>query len=129
MNLYQIMTNHYAPKDSHKAIWCYLIASSNEEVYEWLKSEPKLDEELGRLFLCWADWEIDDDEGITGEVSFKQQMIKLQDEEETDKADYDDLFYGKTFVSWKKLCVNIGKTEVRILKEVGVRIFTVDNNN
>jgi hypothetical protein len=122
--MYQVMTNHYAPKDSHRAIWGYLIASSNEDVYEWLKSEQNVSDNLGSLYLCWNNWENDDEaEYLQLEDKFKTQMIAHRDEEETDRAEYTDLYYGRTFVSWDKVCDDILPSEIFILKQTGVRIF------
>lgn len=35
MNLYEISFKHYAPKGSREGTVCYLLAESDEEVYEW----------------------------------------------------------------------------------------------
>lgn len=36
------MMEHYAPRDSEKGIYTYLVADSDEDVYEWLKEENEL---------------------------------------------------------------------------------------
>ena len=36
MNLYVLKFRHYAPKDYIEGIITYLIAESNEDIYEWL---------------------------------------------------------------------------------------------
>lgn len=120
MNLYQAMTNHYAPKDSHKSIWGYVIAESNESLYEWLKLEKECgDDDIGRLFLSWTDKEDEDDDY----EDFKSQMIENMDEESTDYADYSDLYYGRTFVSWKLVKEDVKPDALQQIKEYGIRLL------
>ena len=122
MNLYQIMIRHYAPRDSRNGIWGYLLANNSKEVYEWLKSEPTVDDDvIDNLHLCWDSWEEEDGDY----ENFAEQMIRLQDEEATDRANYDDLYYGKTFVSWDKVYGDIDTTMTSMLEKSGVRIFRV----
>jgi len=122
MNLYQIMTNHYAPKGSHKAIWLYLLANDSESVYKWLKSEPTIKDDLGSLYLCWSDWEKEDEDY----GNFAEQMISAEDEEGTDRANYDDLFYGRTFVSWERIYGDVSEYMASVLEKSGIRIFRVE---
>ena len=119
MNLYQVMTNHYAPKDSHKAIWAYVIAESNESLYEYLKSEPRIEDEIGSLYLSWGYKE---DENEDSE-DFKSEILLSCDEEETSSANYDDLFYGRTFTSWKVVKIEIEDEEIELLKYCGIRLL------
>lgn len=41
-SLYKILFDHYSQKDKNRGICCYLFAASDEEIYEWIKSEPKI---------------------------------------------------------------------------------------
>ena len=52
MNLYEIRFRFYAPKDSKEGILTYLLAESSEDVYEWIRSEPKLQNDK-HIFVSW----------------------------------------------------------------------------
>ncbi|MFP3830772.1 hypothetical protein, partial [Pseudomonas sp. SIMBA_021] len=58
MNLYEIMLEHFAPKGSERGIFTYVLAQSDEEVYEWLKTDPSLSD--GRaVYTPYQDNEAD----------------------------------------------------------------------
>lgn len=42
MNLYTINFEHYSQKDSEQGIYTYLVAKDDTAVYEWIKSEPEV---------------------------------------------------------------------------------------
>jgi hypothetical protein len=92
MNLYKIIFSHHAPKDSKYGIETYLLAESDEQVYEWLKSEPETSE--GRIYVSWSDYE-DDDE------NFKERIINQQGQIDDEHNDYGDAYYGLTFYGWE----------------------------
>lgn len=119
MNLYQVMTKHYAPKDGHKAIWGYVISDSNEKLYEWLKSEPRFEDEIDNIYVTWNDMEKENEDYN----DFKLQFLSSSDEESTDFADYSDLYYGKTFVSWKIVKENVKPDILQLIRDYGIRIF------
>lgn len=121
MNLYKVMTNHYSPKDSHRAIWAYVVAESNEQLYEWIKSEP--DVEDGKIYTCWTDWEDDSEEYEDEDSKFRTQMLVSCDEESTDFADYGDLYYGKTFISWELVKEDAKPDVLQLISDYGVRIY------
>jgi hypothetical protein len=117
MNLYEIMMEHYAPKDSERGIYTYLAADSDEEVYEWLKSEEELKD--GRqIFLSWKDEEKDDD-------SFKDRIIGLNGDLNDDEVELTDLYYGETLIGWKLIKENITNEEIEVLKSVGICLETI----
>ena len=119
MNLYQVMTNHYAPKDNHKAIWGYVVSDSNEQLYEWLKLEPSFDDDIGNLYLSWQDRQNEDEDY----KEFKEAVLDSCDEEETDFINYNDLYYGRTFVSWKVVKEDVKPDILQLIKDYGIRIF------
>ena len=94
MNLYKIKLWHYAPKDSEEATVCLLLAEDDEQVYEWIKSEPKSDQ--FNMWVSWADMEAEDPD-------FKDTVIKNQRKE---NDDYLDLYYGLTEYGWELLIPN-----------------------
>ena len=116
MNLYQVMTNHYSQKDSRRGIWAYVVAESSESLYEWLKTEPSFDDEIGTLFVSFDGYEEDCED-------FKSQMIESMDEESTDCADYDDLYYGRTFVSWELVKEDVKPDILQKVKDYGIRLL------
>jgi hypothetical protein len=130
MNLYEIMMEHYAPKDSEKGIHTYLAANSDEEVYEWLKSESKL-KDGRRIFLPWdysgsETFEIyDDNYEVIGAETFKEKMIRLKGDMNDEDVDFSDLYYGKTLIGWSLIKENITDEEIKVLKSVGICLETV----
>ncbi len=99
-SLYKILFDHYSQKDKKRGIVCYLFASSEEAVYEWIKSEPKIgngDYEpciSGSLISCWADKEEYDTE-------FKERVINAKGRMFDDNYEPADLYYGDTEYGWE----------------------------
>ena len=60
MNIYKIEFLHASPKDREEGIKCLLLAKNDEQVYEWIKSEPKIGER--HLYNGWADLEGENEE-------------------------------------------------------------------
>jgi hypothetical protein len=132
MNLYEIMMEHYAPKDSEKGIHTYLAANSDEEVYEWIKSEQELKD--GRqIFITWGMDEKDEEEfeiydnnyEVIGTETLKEKMIRIKGDLHDEDADFSDLYYGKTLIGWKLVKENITNEEIEVLKSVGICLETV----
>jgi hypothetical protein len=127
MNLYEIMMEHYAPKDSQKGIHTYLAANSDEDVYKWLKSEPEL-KDGRKIYLSWNYDEVekepfeiyDEDYNVIGTETFKEKMIRLKGDMNDEDADFSDLYYGKTFIGWDLVKENITNEEIEVLKSVGI---------
>jgi hypothetical protein len=128
MNLYEIMMEHYAPKDSEKGIHTYLVANSDEEVYEWLKLEKELKD--GRqIFLSWSYKEdeetfdiYDEDYNVIGVESFKEKMIRIKGDLNDEDVELTDLYYGRTLVGWYLVKENITGEEIGILASAGISL-------
>lgn len=116
MNLYEIRMRHYAPKDSKEGIICYLLTESNEKVYEWIKSEPKI--EGCELYNSWM---YDDD---PNEEGFKERIIKCNGDMYDDESEVYDLYYGATQYGWRLIKENISEETVLIIKACGIKVFT-----
>lgn len=131
MNLYEIMMEHFALKDSEKGIHSYLAANSDEEAYEWLKSESELKD--GRqIFISWdmsedeEEFEIyDDNYEVIGTETFKEKMIRLKGDINDEDVELSDLYYGRTLVGWKLVKENITRAEIEIIKNCGVSLETI----
>lgn len=125
MNLYKIEFSHTAPKDSKTGLICLLLANNDGEVYEWLKTEPKIGERT--LYNGWAYLEEENEEfevyndnyDVIGKENFKQKMIRLKGQMNDDDYDYSDAYYGITLYGWLLLKENI-QTDYSELKELGI---------
>lgn len=131
MNLYEIMMEHFAPKDSEKGIYTYLVANSDEEVYEWLKLEKELKD--GRqIFLSWSYKEneetfdiYDEDYNVIGNESFKEKMIRIKGDINDEDVELTDLYYGRTLVGWDLVKENITGEEIGILASAGISLESI----
>lgn len=113
MKLYAITFKHYAPKDSESGIKTLVLANNDEQVYEFIASEPEINGDQvynsWRAYekFAWSDdlecftsgdeekfWENENDDP----EPFKDHTIRL-------KGDYDselnDLYYGATQYGWE----------------------------
>jgi len=125
MNIYKIEFLHASPKDREEGIKCLLLAENEEQVYEWIKSEPKIGERS--LYNGWADSEeeneefevYNDDYDIIGKENFKQKMIRLKGQMNDDDYDYSDAYYGITLFGWSLLKENVN-TDYSELIELGI---------
>lgn len=124
-NLYKVEFLHASPKDQKTGIVCLLIAENDDQVYEWIKSEPEVSE--NKLFNCWKDQETDEEEyniyddnfNVTGVENFKQRIIRLNGEINDDEYDFSDAYYGITLYGWSLLKENV-TTDYSELIELGI---------
>lgn len=113
MNLYAIKFTHYSQKDNETGIVTYAIAENDEQVYEWIKSEPR--DEHWMIFNSW--WDNEDDEIEYDGESFKDYIIQVSGEMNSEYASYDDLYYGKTYYGWDLIKENIQDYQINALME------------
>lgn len=131
MNLYKINFTHYAPKDSKEGIITYLVAIDNEQVYEYIKSEPRIND--NGLYNSWKDCEddnkvydiYDNNYNVIGTESFKERMIRLGGEMYDEDADVSDSYYGVTHLGWELVKEDISIEEMGIIKNAGINIEVV----
>ncbi|MCY8922132.1 hypothetical protein [Bacillus atrophaeus] len=128
MNLYEIMLEHFAPKGSERGIFTYVLAQSDEEVYEWLKTDPSLSD--GRaVYTPYQDNEADGKTyaiynqsfDIVGHEKYKDRMIRLKGEL-NDEVELTDLYYGMTLVGWSMVKADIPTEQIELLKDTGISI-------
>lgn len=124
MNLYSIDFVHYAPKDSEEGVYGYTVANSDEEVYEFIKSEPNI---KGNTLYSNYKYKEDktyhiynDDYEVIGEETFKERMIRLKGEMNDEDADVSDSYYGVTHLGWTLVKENITEEEIQVLKNVNI---------
>ncbi|QRV11331.1 hypothetical protein JR311_20110 (plasmid) [Bacillus velezensis] len=129
MNLYEIVLEHHSSRDSEQGIWTYLLADSDEEVYEWLKSNPSLSN--GRtIYTPYKDNEGDDknyaiynkDLQVIGHEKYKDRMIRLKGELNDEDVELENLFYGKTLIGWNMVSSDISTEQIGVLKRSGISI-------
>jgi hypothetical protein len=112
MNLYKVVFSHHSPKDSQKGIKTLLLAENSEQVYEWIKSEPKMEDRS--LFNTWADSEKDEEVfeiyndkwEVIGTENFKEKMLRINGEINDDDYDFSDSYYGRTLYGWEVIKEN-----------------------
>ena len=118
MKLYRILLEHYAPKDSKRAIDCFVIADNDEQVYEWLKENRstsyKYQEEENELYDIKSTeypWST-----IRSDVEFKDKIIYYRGCMNDPDTEYEDLYYGKTVWGWDE-GQSIDEDDIRVLRE------------
>ena len=129
MNIYKIEFLHAAPKDTERGLKCLLLAENEEQVYEWIKSEPKIDERS--LYNGWANSEEENEEfevyndnyDVIGKENFKQKMISLKGQMNDDDYDYSYI----TLFGWSLLKENVN-TDYSELIELGI-VFRAGGGN
>jgi len=124
MNLYQIQFSHHSPKDAEFGIKCLLLAQDDNEVYEWMASNPTAFGE--RIHTGWKNKEDDnkiffiynDQYENVGEESFKQKIIRLTGEIDDPSFDFSDAYYSITLYGWDLLVENVS-TDYSELETLG----------
>ncbi|MFD0587648.1 hypothetical protein ACFQZE_06510 [Paenibacillus sp. GCM10027627] len=129
MNLYKIMFEHFSPKDSQRGVVAYLVADSDEQVYEWLKSDPKLDDDTW-IYTPYQDSEndditfelYDDQYNVVGMEEYKDKMIRLKGEMFDDELELNDLYYGKTIYGWRLIKEDVKPDILQYIKDYGIKV-------
>lgn len=125
MNLYKLMFSHHAPKDSQIGILSLLLAESDEQVYEFFKTDPKFEDT--NVYCPWQDAEeeneefeiYDDKYEVIGKETLKEKMIRKRGQVCDEDYDYSDAYYGITLYGWELLKENV-TTDYTELIELGI---------
>lgn len=127
MNLYKVIFTHYSTKSRASGIKALLLAENEEQVFDWIASEPKLDE-YDHIFNSWkvkstylynqetdmffnednneeSGYEWYDEEGKP--ENFKNRMLRLRGEIEDESVDFSDSYYGITLYGWETVKENV----------------------
>jgi hypothetical protein len=137
MNLYNINFLHASPKDREYGIKCLLLADNDEEVYNFIKSEPDIDsdrilngwdeyekrvyDETKDCFVCPEGYEEQgwwDEDGKP--IQFKDFVMNLKGEMYDEGYDYTDAYYGITLYGWSLQKQNLSDTEIEVLKGLDI---------
>lgn len=121
MNLYELRFRHYAQKDNKEGIICYLLAENNEQIYDFIRSEPTIKDGSKYDISIYVSWMYKDDpENEEFEKDFKDRIINCNGEMYDDEAEIADLYYGLTHYGWNFVYKDISKEQISILKKVGI---------
>lgn len=121
LKLYELLFRHYSQKDNQEGIICYLVANSDEEIYEYIKAEPTVPDGTDWGRGIYNSWKYKDDkEDKSYEEDHKDRLIKCCGEMFDDCADISDLYYGLTHYGWKCVCEEISEDQIKVLQKVGV---------
>ena len=136
MNLYRILFSHYAPRGGDTGMKALLLAENDEQVYEWIASEPFL--KGSKLTNSWKDneeYSWDEKEGTfvdkDGDVVsgwydedgkpelFKTRMLRMKGQINDEDVDFSDAYYGIKLLGWDLLKEDI-TTDYSELIELGI---------
>lgn len=127
MKLYKILVEHYAPRDSHRAIECFLTADNDEEVYNWLDTKQcgyysDLEDEVDGFHIY------DKGYNVVGHETFKEHIIRCRGEMFSENVELGDLYYGRTVYGWEEQnVIDMDKVESS-LNQLGV-LMRVENTS
>ena len=122
MDIYKIIVQHFSEKDSHTSIEVFLLAESDEAVYQWVDKEKcyemysERDEEDGLIDIYSDDYE------VIGQETFKEKMLRIGGEYFDEDYVPQDLYYGDTIYGWEKLESDMLDIEIEALKKLGVLV-------
>jgi hypothetical protein len=134
MNLYVINLEHFSGDDSKKGIITYLFAESNEAVYEWLKTNPRLkDNTLINSHYDRNSYKVfdlyDDKYKVIGVETHMERMIRLGGEMNDPDAEVEDRYYGVTLYGWSLVKETLNQAEIDILTSVGILVEFADEED
>ena len=112
MNLYEIRFRHYSQKDNEEGILTYLVAKSDEDVYEWISSDLELKNGTS-IYSSWADREEDDED-------YKERIIECNGDMYDNETEICDLYYGLTLYGWGMVYENISNDDVNKIESLNI---------
>jgi len=109
MNLYKIIMTHAAPKGYEEAIKEYIIANTDQEVFDYLKNESG--------YTYWDDVERDED--TYGDEKTIDFIFNNKGDSQVESK-WHDLFYGSTMYDWELYRENLGQLIIEALVSTGI---------
>lgn len=103
MNLYKITVGHAAPKDWCKTMIGFVLAENDEQMYEYIASEPTINGHY--IINSWNDKDEEDEESP---ADFRKRIIEIKGEINDEGYDFSDSYYGITLYGWELMKENIG---------------------
>ena len=123
MNLYKVKFSHHSPKDSEEGIKALILAENEEQVYDWIASEPTTNE--GSMYNSWNTMDSDDEGWFDDDDNpelFKDRMLRLKGNIEDDSVDFSDAYYGITLFGWELLKKDV-LTDYSELIDLGIVFY------
>lgn len=124
MNLYQIIFEHYGPKDMKDGVHCLLFAQNDEEVFNYMVKNG---------FAYWDDPAASLDEEdylyVISDSSLREGKFKgtlkecvLKYKGDFMLADYflEGTFYGVTLWGWECLIENVDSEQFRLFSKLSI---------
>ena len=124
LRLYEIKFEHYSQKDSEEGIVCYLAARNDEEVYEYMKTNP-FDGKYTHFSNMEADnenifFDVHDDKyNIIGTETYKEKILRLNGDIDDEDVELSDSYYGVTLFGWEYLS-EISEEHLKVGQELGI---------
>ena len=118
MNIYKIHVQHFSQKDSHESIEAFLLAESDEAVYQWIDKKQygmyaDRNDEDGLIDVYDSEY------NVIGQETFKQKMLRIKGEYFDENYEPQDCYYGVTIYGWEKLESEMLDVEIEALKKLG----------
>lgn len=127
MKLWELRFRHYAPKDSEEGIIGYLIADSSTQIYDYLKTEPILEDGSKYGRGIYVGWNYQDDPGNEEyEENHRQRLIDCCGEMYDEEEKVNDAFYGVIHYGWYCVRDEISNLEIATLQSCGIVVVDVE---
>ena len=111
-------------KIAKSGTFAYVVAKSDKDVYDWIKSNPKIN---GNSYYSMYDGleeneDYDDPESVINEIIENQGVLN------TDYAEdyFTDLYYGLTLDYWKLVNEDVDMDLVKRMIDVGIDIVIIN---
>lgn len=122
MNIYKIHVQHFSQKDSHTSIETFVLADSDEAVYNWVDKEKCYGMYTDRTEEDGLIDVYDDEYNVVGQETFKAKMLRIGGEYFDEDYEPQDLYYGVTIYGWEKLESTMVDVEIEALKKLGALV-------
>lgn len=115
MKLFEIISNHYSPKDCHSSTMDYVLAEDENQVYDFIKDKYGWIGDEDELY-----W---DEETKEETATHRESVIKNQGELEEEQY-LNDLYYGVTLYGWEIIAEDVDIKDFQKSIELGIiRIY------
>lgn len=132
-HLFKIDFEHVGPKDSESGIKGYVIASNDEQVFNFLgghQSYKDLKDPFG-IYTSWLDTDDEDDDNDNDDEDYEddceydnnaqietkqEKLLRLKGDINDEDRDYDGAYYGLSFYGWEDLG-EISEEEILTIKK------------
>ena len=126
-HIYSLNFRHFTPKDSETGHICFVIANNDEQILDWLNTDPSNLGINGNWVLGWKDNLEEEIELVVdlyqdekNEYISKFWKSKLDNRGDIDNDDVriGNPYYGATLYGWKLLKKNVNPNDYKNLEEL-----------